>query len=254
MARTIIAGNWKMNKTTSEAEKFKKEFLALLKNERLTCDVVIAPSYTSIASLKGNGVFAVGAQNISAEVSGPYTGEISAEMLKDLNVEYVLVGHSERRALYGETDEMVNRKIKRVLDSGMTPILCIGEDMKERKAERAIEKVEFQLTAGFAGLTSTRAKKVVIAYEPIWAISPGVDIGITATPEQAEEICFAIRKKMSKLYDSTVADEIPILYGGSMTSKNVEELLKMPNINGGLVGGASLKPDEFSKIVIAGNR
>jgi len=130
MARTIIAGNWKMNKTTSDAEKFKKEFLALLKNERLTCDVVICPPYTSISSLKGNGVFAVGAQNISAETSGAHTGEISADMLKDLNVEYSIIGHSERRTIYGEPDELISRKVKRALDAGITPILCVGEDLE----------------------------------------------------------------------------------------------------------------------------
>ena len=250
MARTIIAGNWKMNKNIEETEIFRKEFLAKLKDERLTCEAVIFPSYTLIASLKGNGVFAVGAQNINPEASGAHTGEISTDMLKDFNVEYTLVGHSERRTIYGETDELINRKVKRALDVGITPILCVGEDINERKAERAIEKVEFQIAAGFAGLTATRAKKVVIAYEPVWAIGTG----LTATAEQAEEMCFAIRKRMSKLYDSTVADEVPVLYGGSVTAENTAELLKMPNINGVLVGGASLNPEGFSQIVIVGNK
>ena len=248
--RTIIAGNWKMNKTIKEAKDFKNKILDEIGRENLTCDVVICPPYTLIEALKGNGLFAVGSQNISEEVSGAYTGEISSDMLKELKVEYSIVGHSERRTIYKEDDEMVNRKVKQALDSTIIPILCVGETLAERKAERAVSKVEFQIEAAFAGLTSTRAKKVVIAYEPIWAIGTGV----TATSEQAEEMCFIIRKKISKMYDSSVADEIPILYGGSANAANAKELLAKPNINGLLVGGASLKPDEFAKIAMIASK
>ena len=237
-----------MNKTMKEADAFKKEIMAKLGEEVALPETVIFPPATLIATLKGNGVFATGAQNISAEDFGAFTGELAAEHFIDLKCEYAIVGHSERRKIYKEDDELINRKLKKCIDSRITPILCVGERMKERQQGRTMAKIEFQIEAAFAGLTAIQARKVVVAYEPIWAIGTGE----TATSAQAEEVCFAIRKKIVKLYDSGVADEIPILYGGSVTAANASELLSKPNINGVLVGGASLKAEEFSQIVLAG--
>ncbi|MBO8434557.1 MAG: triose-phosphate isomerase [Tyzzerella sp.] len=245
MRKKIVAGNWKMNKTPKEA----LELVELLKDKVNTdkVDVVFCvPAVDLIPVLdavKGTNI-AIGAQNMFYEESGAYTGEISPAMLTEIGVKYVVIGHSERREYFAETDETVNKKVKKALEHGITPIMCCGETLEQRELGIAVDFIRTQIKIGLAGVSAEDVKKVVIAYEPIWAIGTGK----TATSEQAEEICCAIRVVLGEVYGKEVAEEVRIQYGGSVNGKNASELFGMPNIDGGLVGGASLK-DEFAQIV-----
>ena len=245
MRKKIVAGNWKMNKTPQEA----LALVELLKDKVNTdkVDVVFCvPAVDLIPVLdavKGTNI-AIGAQNMFYKESGAYTGEISPSMLTEIGVKYVVIGHSERREYFAETDETVNKKVKKAIEHGITPIMCCGETLAQRELGIAVDFIRTQIKSGLAGVSADDVKKVVIAYEPIWAIGTGK----TATSEQAEEICAAIRTVLGEVYGAEVADEVRIQYGGSVNGKNAAELFAMPNIDGGLVGGASLK-EEFSQIV-----
>ncbi len=245
MRKKLIAGNWKMNKTPTEAKALIAELKDLVVNDSVdVCYCVPAIDIIpAVEAVKGTNV-AIGAQNLYFEEKGAYTGEISAEMLVDAGVKYVIIGHSERRGYFHETDEDVNKKVKKALEHGLTPILCCGESLEQREAGETFNWIRSQIKADFAGLTAADAVKVVIAYEPIWAIGTGK----TATSAQAEEVCRDIREYLGTLYDAASADSVRILYGGSMNAGNAAELLAQPDIDGGLIGGASLKAD-FGKIV-----
>ena len=245
MRKKIIAGNWKMNKTPKEAADFCKQMKSKAPSSEV--DVVFCVPfvdlYPALEELKGSGI-GVGAENMHFENSGAYTGEISPLMLKEMGVSYVVLGHSERRQYFNETDEMVNKKVKKALEVGITPIMCCGETLEQREAGITIEWVRIQVKCGLAGLTAEEVDKVVIAYEPIWAIGTGK----TATSEQAQEVCKAIRQVVGEVYGDTTAEKVRIQYGGSVNGKNAAELFAMADIDGGLVGGASLK-EEFQEIV-----
>lgn len=245
MRKKIIAGNWKMNKTPAEAVDLAK----MLKDKVNTDekDVVFCVPAIDIIPvgeiLKGTNI-ALGAENVYFEESGAYTGEISPLMLKEAGVKYVIIGHSERREYFGETDETVNKKVKKVLEHGMIPIMCCGETLTQREINITIEHIRIQIKKGLYGLSTSDAEKVVIAYEPIWAIGTGK----TATSQQAQEVCAAIRQVVKEIYGQATAEKIRIQYGGSVNGKNAAELFAMNDIDGGLVGGASLKA-EFEQIV-----
>lgn len=245
--RRIIAGNWKMNKTPSEAVALANELLPLVKNDDV--DVVFCVPAIDIIPVveatKGSNV-KVGAENLYFEESGAYTGEIAANMLTDAGVKYVIIGHSERREYFAETDETVNKKVLKALEHDLTPIICCGETLTQRKQGIYVDWIRMQIKIAFQNVAADQAKKAVIAYEPIWAIGTGE----TATADQAEEVCAAIRKVLGEIYDEATAEAIRIQYGGSMNAGNAAELLAKPNIDGGLIGGASLKPD-FGQIVNA---
>ena len=247
--KTIIAGNWKMNKTPSETKAFAEEFKALLPKTKW-CDIVVcvpaADLSAAVRAFKDSRI-AVGAQNVYFEKSGAYTGEVSADMLADLGVRYVIVGHSERRALFGETDEVVNKKVHAALDAGLNPIICVGESLEQREMGVTMELIALQVKSALSGVAAEQMRRCVIAYEPIWAIGTGE----TATPEQAEEVCQHIRTIIRKRFGSKNARAMTILYGGSMNEKNAFELLAQPDIDGGLIGGASLKAPDFAVIVNA---
>ncbi len=246
MGKYIIAGNWKMNKLPSETYDFVKEVAE--KNKDAKCEVVCCTPYVclseAVRAAKGTNV-KIGAENLHFEDKGAFTGEVSADMLLDLGVEYVIIGHSERRQYFAETDETVNLKTKKALSKGLIPIVCVGESLEEREAGITMDLIAIQVKKAFSGISSADAKKVVIAYEPIWAIGTGK----TATSEQAEEVCAGIRNLLEGLYDKDTACAVTIQYGGSMNAANAEELLAKENIDGGLIGGASLKADDFSVIV-----
>ena len=248
MGKYIIAGNWKMNKLPSETYDFVKEVAAA--TEGAKCEVVCCTPYVCLAeairAAKDTHV-KIGAENLHFEDKGAFTGEVSADMLLDLGVEYVIIGHSERRQYFAETDETVNLKTKKALSKGLIPIVCVGESLEEREAGITMDLIAIQVKKAFSGISSDDAKKVVIAYEPIWAIGTGK----TATSEQAEEVCAGIRNLLAGLYDESAAKAVTIQYGGSMNAQNAEELLAKENIDGGLIGGASLKADDFSVIVAA---
>ena len=248
MKKFLIAGNWKMNKLTSEAAAFAEELKA--KNFSNADEVALLVPFTQLTAvgegLKGSGI-GFGAQNVHFEKSGAFTGEISVPMLEEIGVDYCIVGHSERREYFNETDATVNSKLKALLEAGITPILCVGESLEVREGKGEQTFVASQVFADFEGIPRNLAAKVVIAYEPIWAIGTGK----TATPDQAEEMCAFSRGVFGGMYDNEAADEILILYGGSMKPSNAAELLAKPDINGGLIGGASLKVDDFSSIVEA---
>ena len=247
--KTIIAGNWKMNKTPSETKAFAEQFKAILPKTKW-CDIVVcAPTVDLSAAVRAfkDSRIAVGAENVYFEKSGAYTGEISADMLADLGVRYVIVGHSERRALFGETDEIVNKKVLAALEAGLNPIICVGESLAQREMGVTMELIALQVKSALAGVGAEQMRRCVIAYEPLWAIGTGN----TATSAQAQEVCASIRATLGKLYDLETAQTISILYGGSMNAGNAAELLAQPDIDGGLIGGASLKPVDFSKIVAA---
>ncbi len=246
MSRFLIAGNWKMNKTAMEAVEFAKELKAMeLDNEK---DIAVLAPFThlfSLANVFDGSEIKFGAQNVHFEQSGAYTGEISVDMLKETGSDYCIVGHSERRELFNETDSTVNLKLKSLLPSGIIPILCVGESLETREKNAERDFVKQQLFGAFEGIDKSDVDRIVIAYEPIWAIGTGK----TASPEQAEEMCAFIRQTVGNLYnDLSLAKEILILYGGSMKPGNAEELLNKKNINGGLIGGASLKVDDFAGI------
>ena len=250
--KTIIAGNWKMNKTPSETKAFAEEFKALLPKTKW-CDIVVcvpaADLSAAVRAFKDSRI-AVGAQNVYFEKSGAYTGEVSADMLADLGVRYVIVGHSERRALFGETDEVVNKKVHAALDAGLNPIICVGESLAQREMGVTMELIALQVKSALSGVAAEQMRRCVIAYEPIWAIGTGK----TATPEQASEVCTAIRALIRAQYGARVARSVTIQYGGSMKPDNARELLAHEDIDGGLVGGASLEAPALMEIVHAANQ
>ena len=246
MARKkIIAGNWKMNMTPSEAVKLVEELKPLVVNDEV--DVVFCvPAIDIIPAMeaaKGTNI-QIGAENMYFEEKGAYTGEISPNMLVDAGVKYVIIGHSERREYFAETDETVNKKVLKAFEHGLTPIICCGETLTQREQGITLDWIRQQIKIAFQNVTAEQAKTAVIAYEPIWAIGTGK----TATSDQAEEVCGAIRACIAEAYDEATAAEIRIQYGGSVNASNAAELFAKPDIDGGLVGGASLKPD-FGKIV-----
>ncbi len=244
--RKIVAGNWKMNKTPSQAAELIKELIPMVADADV--DVVICTPATDLAvateMTKGTNI-AVGAENMHWEESGAFTGEISADMLLDLGVKYVIIGHSERREYFAETDETVNKKVKAAIAKGITPILCCGETLEQREMGIMPEHIRMQIKIAMLGVTADQAKDVVIAYEPIWAIGTGK----TATADQADEVCGIIRNVIAELYDAPTAEAIRIQYGGSMKPANAAELMSKPNIDGGLIGGAALKAEDFTGIV-----
>ena len=249
--KTIIAGNWKMNKTANEAKKFADDFKALLPKTKW-CDVALCvPAVCIPAAVRAmrETRVGIGAENCNANASGAYTGEIAANMLLDAGCKYVILGHSERRAM-GETNADVNAKVLAALDNGLIPIMCVGESLEQREAGITEEWITMQIKTGLASIGEDKIRKMIIAYEPIRAIGTGK----TATPEQAEEVCENIRAVIRKLYGAKVARAISILYGGSMNEKNAFELLAQPDIDGGLIGGASLVPEKFVKIIEAANQ
>ena len=245
--KSVIAGNWKMNKLPSEARSFVDELRAQLPKTK-TCDTVLCVPYPIIPavarSIKDSRIV-FGAQDVSTHDKGAYTGEVNAAMLADLGCRYCIVGHSERRAYHGETDSDVNQKVKNLLDAGIIPIICVGESLEQREKELTLEYIDYQVKAALAGLDPKQVKRCVIAYEPIWAIGTGK----TATAEQAAEVCSAIRAVIRGMFDARVARAVSILYGGSMNASNCDELLAQPDIDGGLIGGASLKAADFACIV-----
>lgn len=245
MRKPIIAGNWKMNKTPKETVELIEELKPLVKDAQI--DVVVCPPYVCLSAAKEalkDSNIALGAQNVDYHDKGAYTGEIAPDMLKELGVEYIIIGHSERRQYYNETDETVNLKVKKALEEGFTPIMCVGEVLEEREDGVTAEVVRKQTKLGLKDLTPEQVKKVVIAYEPVWAIGTGK----TATAKDADETIGIIREAVREVYGDA-ADEIRIQYGGSMNPKNASELMAMEQIDGGLIGGASLKAEDFSKVV-----
>ena len=250
--RVIIAGNWKMNTLPSQVHVFVEELRAALPDRSNGCSVVLCVPATHLGSLSREKQrrIGVGAQNISQFDKGAHTGEISADMIVDLGAKYCIVGHSERRADNGDTDELVNAKIRILLDRGVTPILCVGESLEQRDRGLTMEHIRYQIKAALYGLAAEQVRRVVIAYEPIWAIGTGR----TATDEQAQEVCFAIREQLRAAYGALISRKVCILYGGSMNAKNCAGLLSQPDIDGGLIGGASLKVEDFAAIIREGSR
>ena len=246
--KAVIAGNWKMNKTATEAKVLISELIPAVKDA--TCDVVICTPYTTLVTAvemtKGTNI-KVGAENVHYEKSGAFTGEISADMLLDLGVEYVVIGHSERRQYFGETDQTVNKRTVAALNAGLKVILCVGESLQQREEGVTEELVRMQTKIALRNVTAEQMANVIIAYEPVWAIGTGK----TATSDQAQEVCAQIRKVVGELYGEAVAKATTIQYGGSMNAKNAEELVAKPDVDGGLIGGASLKAADFAVIVSA---
>ena len=246
MRKKIIAGNWKMNKLPNEAIAFIEELIPLVKdtqNEVILCVPYIDLFYTLLTTQDTN--IKIGAQNMHFEEKGAYTGEVSGEMLKSIGVEYVIIGHSERRQYFNETDETVNKKLKKALDIGLKPIICVGENLEQRESGKAKDVVTTQIKLALEGLNSDKIENVIIAYEPIWAIGTGK----TATKEDANETIKWIREEVANLYGKGMADSVIIQYGGSVKTTNAKDLFEMSDIDGGLIGGASLDAQEFSKIV-----
>lgn len=250
--KTVIAGNWKMNKLASEAKPFVEELRAAMPKTK-TCESVLCvpfPIIPAMAKVMRDSRLAFGAQDVSAHESGAYTGEVSAAMLADLGVKYCIVGHSERREYHAESDSLVNTKAKALLAAGITPIICVGESLEQRELGITMELIALQVKSALAGVPAEKVRKCVIAYEPIWAIGTGK----TATAEQADEVCGIIRATVASLYGEAAAEALTVQYGGSMNAKNAEELLSKVNVDGGLIGGASLKPVDFSVIVDAAQK
>ena len=249
MRRYVIAGNWKMNFTPSEATAFINEIKPMVEGKN-NCDIIFCAPFVTIGAAmeaaKGSNI-KIGAQNVHFEEKGAFTGEISAKMLKEIGVEYVIIGHSERRQYFGETDTTVNLRTKAALNAGLKVLLCLGEVKEERLAGITNEVVGMQTKLDLAGISADELKNVIIAYEPVWAIGTG----LTATPEQADETCGVIRDVVADLYGREVAEELIIQYGGSMNDKNAAELLSKTNVDGGLIGGASLVAEKFTAIVDA---
>jgi triosephosphate isomerase len=247
MRRPLIAGNWKLHKTVAEALQMVttlKKDLTDVKDR----DIVVAPAFTALASVAealAGSPLALAAQNCYPQASGAFTGEVSPALLRDVGCRYVIVGHSERRSLFGESDDFIRQKVKAVLDEGLLAILCIGETLEERNENRTFEILEGQIDAGLKGINKAAAEGLTIAYEPVWAIGTGQ----TASDDQAEEAHRFIRDLLARRYDQELADRIRILYGGSVKPDNVDGLMAMPNIDGALVGGASLKAADFIRIV-----
>ncbi len=250
LRKAVIAGNWKMNKTRPEAKELLEAIKPLVANAEGKVEVIACVPYTNletaVAATAGSNV-KVGAENVHFEKSGAFTGEISADMLVEVGVEYVVLGHSERRQYFGETDETVNKRTKAALAAGLKPIVCVGELPSEREANITEEVIARQIKLDLAGVSADDIKKTIIAYEPVWAIGTGK----TATADQAQEVCAFIRATLAKLYGAAVADAVTIQYGGSMNAGNAAELLSKPDVDGGLIGGASLKANDFNTIVQA---
>ena len=248
LRKAIIAGNWKMNKTRPEAKALIEDLIPIA--AKATCEVVICVPYTNLETAveltKGTNI-KVGAENVHFEKSGAFTGEISADMLTEIGVEYVIIGHSERRQYFGETDETVNKRTKAALAAGLKPIVCVGELLWERECNITEEVVARQIKLDLFDVSAEDVKKTVIAYEPVWAIGTGK----TATSEQAQEVCALIRATLAKLYGQEVANAVTIQYGGSMNAKNAAELVAQPDVDGGLIGGASLKAADFGVLLDA---
>ncbi|CCX42140.1 triosephosphate isomerase [Clostridium sp. CAG:1024] len=246
MRKPIIAGNWKMNKTPEEAKELVTALVPLVKNAK--CDVVICPPFVDLCAVKpiiaGTNIH-LGVQNIHWAEKGAFTGEISADMLKAHGVEYAIVGHSERRQYFGETDATVNQRAKAAIAAGITPIICVGESLEQRESGVTNAVVSGQTKAALDGIEAKDVETLVIAYEPIWAIGTGK----TATKEDANATIAVIRGAIAEVYGKDVAEKVRIQYGGSMNPKNASELMSMPEIDGGLIGGASLKAEDFSKVV-----
>ena len=246
MRMPFIAGNWKMYKTTAEAAAFAEEFKKLYHDTDVRA-AICAP-YTQLETLvkafAGTGI-GVGAQNVYFEKEGAFTGEISVAMLEEIGVDYCIVGHSERRQYFNETNQSVNRKLKALLETEICPILCVGEVLEEREAGRETEIVSGQVRAALEGIPAEKAEKIVIAYEPVWAIGTGR----TATPEQAGQMCACIRQTLEELYDDVISDRVIIQYGGSVKPENAADIMNMEEIDGALVGGASLDPSKFIEII-----
>ena len=246
MRRKVIAGNWKMNMLPNEAIEYIQAFEPLVKDAK--AEVILCVPYTDLFYClmnTQNTNIKIGAQNVHFEEKGAYTGEVSAKMLKSIGVEYVIIGHSERRQYFAETDETVNKKIKAALENELKPIVCVGETLEQRESGKTEEIITTQTKLALEGLTKEQVKGIIIAYEPIWAIGTGK----TATSEDANNSIKAIRKEIASIYGEDIAEEVIIQYGGSVKSSNAKELFACSDIDGGLVGGASLKPEEFSKIV-----
>jgi triosephosphate isomerase len=245
--RPILAGNWKMNMTATQARELALKLIPLVAGVK-DRDIVVGPPFTSLAAvaetIKGTNI-GLAAQNLHWEEKGAFTGEISADMLLDSGCKYVIIGHSERRQYFGETDETVNKKARQALKKALLPILCVGETLAEREAGKLNEIISRQVTVGLKDISTDDMKKVVIAYEPVWAIGTGK----TATPEQANDVHALIRQKVKALYSADIAEGLRIQYGGSVTPENVSTLMAMPDIDGALVGGASLKPESFAALV-----
>jgi len=245
--RPILAGNWKMNMDATQARELASKLIPLVASVK-DRDIVLGPPFTSLSAvaetIKGTNI-SLSAQNLHWEDKGAFTGEISADMLLDSGCKYVIIGHSERRQYFGETDETVNKKVKQALKKGLLPILCVGETLAEREAGKLNEIIGRQVTGGLKDISADDMKKIVIAYEPVWAIGTGK----TASPEQANEVHALIRQKVKALYSADMAEGLRIQYGGSVTPENVSQLMAMPDIDGALVGGASLKPESFAALV-----
>ena len=248
MRRKVIAGNWKMNMLPNEAMAFIENIVPVIKNTKN--EVILCVPYTdlfySLLTAQDTNI-KIGAQNMHWEESGAYTGEVSAKMLKSINVEYVIIGHSERRQYFAETDETVNLKIKTAIKNELKPIVCVGETLEQRESGKAEEIITTQTKLALEGIDKNDISKIILAYEPIWAIGTGK----TATSEDANNSIKAIRKKVSELCGEQIANEIIILYGGSVKTENAKELFSTSDIDGGLVGGASLKVEDFSKIILS---
>ncbi|MGP1361112.1 MAG: triose-phosphate isomerase [Candidatus Fimenecus sp.] len=249
--KAVIAGNWKMNKTPAEAKELISELKPLVADA--SCDVVICVPYidlfTALEETKGTNI-KVGAENCHWAESGAFTGEVSAKMLKSIGVDYTVIGHSERRQYFGETDETVQKRVRAALDNDITVILCVGETLIQREQGITRETVALQTKVALQGVSAAEMKKIIIAYEPVWAIGTGK----TATAEQANEVNKAIREVVEQLYSKEIAESTTIQYGGSMNAKNADELVAQPDVDGGLIGGASLKAEDFSIIVKAASK
>jgi triosephosphate isomerase len=248
MHKKIVAGNWKMYKDKTETIELISELKEKLSKFNSNVEVIVCPPFTSLETAKElikDSILHLGAQNMHFEEEGAFTGEISAKMLKSFGVEYVIIGHSERRSIFMENDKTINSKILTALNSGLKPIFCIGETLNERENNKTFEIVESQLIKGLSGVTVDQIEKVTIAYEPVWAIGTGK----TATPSQAEEVHKFIREKLSTFFSNQPEDKVMILYGGSVKPENARELFTQPNIDGGLIGGACLKTDSFFSIL-----
>ena len=279
--KTVIAGNWKMNMTATETKKFAEEIKKIIPRAKWCETLICVPACNLTVAAKAfkdlrisvgaenvyfeeKGAYtgeisanmlkdlriSVGAENVYFEEKGAYTGEVSAEMLKDLGVKYVIVGHSERREYFGETDQIVNKKVLAVLNAGMSPIICVGESLDQRESGVTADWISLQVKGALYGVPADKLRRCIIAYEPIWAIGTGK----TATAQQAGEVCSAIRATIRALYGARVARSVTIQYGGSMNPKKAQELLAQPDIDGGLIGGASLKPEQFVDIINAANQ
>lgn len=248
MRKKIVAGNWKMHNDLNESKELINGILSGLKNEKYNCEVIVCPPYTSLteaANLLNGSEVKLGAQNMHFEDKGAFTGEISAGMLKSSGCEYVILGHSERRTIFNEKNDVINKKIKKALSAGLKPIFCIGETLDERESGVTNDVVKTQVVEGLKEISENELKNIVVAYEPVWAIGTGK----TATPEQAQEVHAFIRSLIEELYSKEAAEELTIQYGGSVKPDNAAELLGQKDIDGALVGGACLKADSFIGII-----